>query len=284
MTNDAIFLIFFASVIVAIVLGIAIRRILTRKKLDALYAEPLPDHWLPLLEQHVALYRLLPESLRTLLHGHITYFLSTKTIAGCNGMVVDDTVRLTIAANACLLVLSEREPIYPTFETILVYPDTYVATRVSHQNSINTEHQHAMAGESWYRGPVVLSWDSVIRGSQDPNDGHNVVMHEFAHKLDEQSGAVNGMPRLRSHAEYTHWVQVLNDEYSDFLKRVKLNRNHIIDEYGSVSPPEFFAVATESFFEKPQRMKRELPELYEQLQNVYQIDPANWFDGNRERR
>ncbi len=133
-----------------------------------------------------------------------------------------------------------------------------------------------MAGESWYRGPVVLSWDSVIRGSRDPDDGHNVVMHEFAHKLDEESGAVNGMPRLRNHAEFTNWVAVLNREYGEFLERVKLERNSIIDEYGSVSPPEFFAVATESFFEKPRRMKRRLPELYEQLERVFEVDPASW--------
>ncbi len=132
MTNDAVFLLFLAGVIVTIFAALWARRIVANRKLEDLYGQPLPDKWIELLRKHVALYRTLPAHLQTTLHGHVNYFLHTKTIAGCDGMVVDDTVRLTIAGNACLLVLMEREPIYPTFETILVYPDTYVAKRVSH--------------------------------------------------------------------------------------------------------------------------------------------------------
>ncbi len=276
MTNDALFLAFFVALIITLFAARVAIKHYKKTQLEKLYSQPLPAEWVPLLEQHVALYRTLPSQLKHQLHGHINYFLNTKIIAGCDGMEIDDAVRLTIAGNACILALQLPKPIFPTFETILVYPGTYVAKRVTHKDSVRTEHEHTMAGESWYRGPVVLSWDSVIRGSLNPKDGHNVVMHEFVHKLDEQSGAVNGLPVLRDHDQFDNWVEVLNNEYSEFLQRVELNINRIIDEYGSVSPPEFFAVASESFFEKSVSMKRKLPTLYEQLENYYRLDPASW--------
>ncbi|MFK8029884.1 MAG: zinc-dependent peptidase [Gammaproteobacteria bacterium] len=241
-----------------------------------LYQLPMGEEWEQILNQHVSLYRFLPAPLKTKLHGHIHYFLDTKIISGCDGMEVDDVVRLTIAANACILILHREDRIFPGFETILVYPSTYVAVRHHRHGESVTESHAAMAGESWHRGPIVLSWSDVKRGSLNPADGHNVVMHEFAHKLDEETSAVNGMPQLRSHEQFKDWVEVLNREYGEFLKRVDSNRNSVIDEYGSVSPPEFFAVATESFFEKSTSMRRKLPDLYRQLQDYYQLDPASW--------
>lgn len=274
--NDALFLVFLILLIVAMFVARATLKYYKKRKLEKIYSQVISNNWIELLERHVALYKVLPNSLKQKLHGHVIYFLQTKTVIGCNGMEIDDVVRLTIAGNASLLVLNAKQPIYENFETILVYPDTYVAKRVSYQNDVQTENDSTMAGESWHRGPIVLSWEAVSRGSKIANDGHNVVMHEFAHKLDEESGAVNGLPSLRSHEHYDSWVEVLNQEYDEFLQRVESNKNRIIDDYGSVSPPEFFAVATESFFEKSRSMKRKLPELYKQLQTYYQLDPAAW--------
>ncbi len=132
------------------------------------------------------------------------------------------------------------------------------------------------AGESWHRGPIVLSWGDVLRGVEDPVDGFNVVLHEFAHKLDEQVGGTNGTPDLHKADHYDEWAAVLTNEYGALEKRVAKRKNVVLDEYALVSPAEFFAVATESFFEKPKKMKKRLPDLYDQLQRYYCVDPVSW--------
>ena len=115
-----------------------------------------------------------------------------------------------------------------------------------------------------------------MHGSANEEDGHNVVLHEFAHKLDEENGIMDGLPVLRESADYKEWASVLTREYDQFLDRVEQGKNRVIDEYGAVSAPEFFAVATESFFEKPKQMKKRLPDVYQQLQKLYGLDPADW--------
>ena len=183
---------------------------------------------------------------------------------------------MTIAGNACLLVLGHEHDIFPNFKTILVYPETFVAKQVSYDGPV-VQHAHsARAGESWHRGPLVLSWHDVLQGSIDGYDGHNVVLHEFAHKLDEENIASNGTPLLRELSHSPQWVEVLNREYGEFLQRVERGTNKVIDAYGAVSPPEFFAVASESFFEKPLLMQQRLPDLYQQLARYYGLDPASW--------
>lgn len=249
---------------------------LQKRKERELYSAELPRSWVAILEQDVGLYRFLPAELKNKLHGHINYFMHSKTFSGCDGLELTERMKVIIAANACILVLNREETIYPGFETILVYPNTYMAQGASNHDLIESQAVSVRAGESWHRGPIVLSWNHVKAGSLDTRDGHNVVMHEFAHKLDEESSATNGMPVLHSKQQYHDWVKVLTDQYNRFLTRVDNNKNKIIDDYGSVSPPEFFAVATESFFEKSRAMKEDLPALYEQLQNYYRLDPAQW--------
>ena len=125
---------------------------------------------------------------------------------------------------------------------------------------------------------MVLSWSNVNHGSLNSDDGHNVVLHEFAHKLDEENEIMNGLPVLRDSSHYADWAKVLSKEYDSLLIRVEHSTNSVIDAYGAVSPVEFFAVATESFFEKPLQMKQKLPELYEQFKIFYNLDPAKWRD------
>ncbi len=242
--------------------------------------QPLEPGWEDILQSKVGLYPALPNELRSALHSRMQLFLHDKEFVGCDGQVISDEVRLTIAANACLLVLTQTRPIYPSFQTILVYPSTYVATEKARDGMIVYDQHSVRAGESWYRGPVVLSWSDILHGSNNDEDGHNVVIHEFAHKLDEESGVMNGLPILRNSAHYAEWSKVLNDEYDAFLKRVERRRNTVIDEYGALSPVEFFAVISESFFEKPKRMKSKLPELYSQLERYYHLDPASWNTGS----
>ena len=151
-----------------------------------------------------------------------------------------------------------------------------MATEVTYDGQMEVHRKTRRAGESWHRGPVVLSWKDVLRGASDAGDGYNVVLHEFAHKLDEENGGTNGLPILQGRERYGEWAEVLGREYESLKHRVTRGQNRVLDEYGLTSPPEFFAVATESFFEKPAAMRDHLPDLYEQLRNFYRLDPVTW--------
>lgn len=243
---------------------------------NKLFQTPLCLEHIELLTQNVPLYTKLPDELRQSLHGCINYFLDQKAIVGCADLVITDQIRLTIAGNACILVLNRENKHFPGFESILVYPDTYVARQVRYDGMVEIHEDSTRSGESWHRGPVVLSWADVVRGSGNDQDGHNVVLHEFAHKLDEENEIMDGLPVLRDSTHYKEWASVLTREYDEFIDRVERGKNDVIDEYGAVSAPEFFAVATESFFEKSKQMKRKLPDLYHQFQKFYGLDPAEW--------
>lgn len=241
-----------------------------------LYRRPLKTEWRQILEKNVPLYNRLPKGLKPLLHGHINYFLEDKTFIGCDGLGITDEIRLTIAANACLLVLKRNQTIFPGFQTILVYPDTYVAREVSYDGMVEIHCDSVRSGESWYRGPVVLSWADITKAADRSSTSHNLVLHEFAHKLDEENSLVDGLPILRDRSHYPEWAQVLSWEYDQFRRRVEGGDNDIIDEYGAESPAEFFAVISESFFEQPAHFKEKLPQLYGQLARYYDLDPASW--------
>lgn len=229
-----------------------------------------------ILERSVPLYMRLPMEMRAMLQGCINLFLKEKIFVGCDGLEITDEVRIVIAANACMLILNRDKKYFPGFETILVYPDTYLAREISYDGLVERHDVSTRAGESWFRGPVVLSLADVLRGGGNESDGHNVVLHEFAHKLDEENGVMDGLPVLRRSEDYKEWAEVLTREYSEFLDRVNRHKNTVIDEYGAISASEFFAVASESFFEKSVQMKKKLPELYQQLKTFYGLDPAQW--------
>ena len=266
---------FFIFLALAVIIW-GIQRYRVKAHRNRLLQQPLSSEHITILENNVPLYTRLPKELRETLQGCINYFLDEKVFVGCDGLEITDETRLVIAANACMLLVNRKMKRFPGFETILVYPDTYVARQVSYDGLVEVHEDSTRAGESWYRGPIVLSLADVVRGSSNEHDGHNVVLHEFAHKLDEENGVVDGLPVLRESAHYKEWAEVLTREYDEFLKRVKRGKNKVIDEYGAVSAPEFFAVATESFFEKSKQMKKRLPELYQQLQTFYGLDPAEW--------
>lgn len=261
-----------------------------RYKLNKLSQTPLPSDWIAILKSNVSLYSILPDALRNELHSHVQLFLADKEYIG-QEIEITDEIKLTIAGNACILLLqshnessqnksglnrSNKIRRFPEFTSIIVYPDTYVAKQ-SNQDGLIEHHEHsARAGESWVRGPIVLSWKDVERGTRHLRDGHNVVLHEFAHKLDEQNHVMDGLPVLKEKSQYAEWTSVFREEYQALKKRAQRGENKVLDEYGTVSPPEFFSVATESFFEKPKRMQKKLPELYEQLEKYYCVDPASW--------
>lgn len=276
MNGDLAALLVLVAVPVVIFLVIAGRRRRIQRRRQRLRAVPTTEKLTSTLQRYVGIYPHLPEALRDELHGHMQVFLDEKTFIGCDDLEITDEVRFTIAGLACLLLLNREATYFPGFTSILVYPGSYKATEVSYDGPQETRRQSVRAGESWHRGPVVLSWDDVLRGAADAGDGYNVVLHEFAHKLDEENNGTNGMPILGAGASRGEWASVLGKEFKTFADRVARGRNRVIDEYGLTSPPEFFAVATESFFEKPAAMKKELPDLYAQLQRFYRLDPATW--------
>ncbi|MEA1928091.1 MAG: M90 family metallopeptidase, partial [Candidatus Auribacterota bacterium] len=187
-----------------------------------------------------------------------------------------DEIRLTIAAQACLLLLHRKNDDYPRLRSILVYPHAYRVNgkKVSPGGFIR-EGAESRAGESWSHGAVVLSWDDIRKSASDLRDGHNVVLHEFAHQLDQEDGAADGVPVLARRSRYTAWARVLGREYKDLVDKIEKGHRTDIDPYGSLSPAEFFAVVTECFFEKPDALRRKHPELYRQLQLFYHPDPAS---------
>ncbi|GAB3113401.1 zinc-dependent peptidase [Aestuariicella hydrocarbonica] len=243
-----------------------------RKQRAVLMSAPFPQAWRQVLADDFPLYRKLPVDLQRKLEGHINVFLQEKVFVGCSGFSITDEVRVLIAAQACLLILNTGVEYFPGFETILVYPQTYVANVTERDGALHSESVSARAGESWHRGPVIVAWDQVIQGARDGRDGHNVVMHEFAHKLDEENNRMDGLPILADRSQYQDWATVLSREY----ERLCQHHDDVIDSYGATSAAEFFAVVTEAFFEKPVQLKHKHPELYQQFQRYYRLDPVLW--------
>jgi hypothetical protein len=214
------------------------------------------------------------------LEGHIRVFLAEKQFEGCAGFQITDTVKVVIAAQACLLLLHRPTDYYPGLRSILVYPETYVAkTRWREAQEETDRHTRARLGESWDRGVVILAWDSVAAGAANIHDGQNLVLHEFAHQLDQEYGPADGLPALQCdglracHARYLTWARVLGEEYDHLRKAWEQGHKTLLDQYGATNAAEFFAVATECFFEKPRQMQKKHPALYEELKEFYRQDP-----------
>ena len=247
-----------------------------RRRREQLRRQPLRPEFVTILEHNVPLYRKMPEALHAELRGYVNVFLHDKEFVGCAGLEVTDEMRVTVAGNACLLLLNRKENYFRGFSNILMYPDTYIAQEAHWDGAVMVYRDSARAGESWERGPIVLSWNDVRKGYEHTEDGHNVVLHEFAHKLDEENGVVDGLPILREREDYAEWARVLSKEFSGLIQRAQRRKNRVLDSYGTSAPSEFFAVATESFFERGALMKQRLPDLYDQLRKFYGVDPADW--------
>jgi Mlc titration factor MtfA (ptsG expression regulator) len=205
--------------------------------------------------------------------------LAEKHFEGCGGIALTDEMKVTIAAQAAILLLGHPKPTYfPKAISILVYPSTYVVQETTRDGFIETKGQSVRLGESWVRGVVVLAWDQVQRHAGTVGSGHNVVLHEFAHQLDQESGPGTGTPHLASRASYAEWARVMSREYEALRDKALHHLGDVMDSYGATNPAEFFAVATETFFTNPHALKRTHTELYEELKDYYRLDPASWMD------
>jgi Mlc titration factor MtfA (ptsG expression regulator) len=247
---------------------------LKNRRRAALRNEPLTADQRALLRKNVPYLAKLDEAESGELEGLIRIFLAEKSFEGCGGLEMTEEIRLTIAAQACLLLLHRDTDIYPNVESILVYPGAYRVQATHSDGPIVIEGEQGRTGESWTRGLVVLAWDHVKYGAAEPEDGQNVVLHEFAHQLDGESGSMDGAPELGARARYASWAKVLGDEFSELSQRLQAGLNSDIDFYGATNPAEFFAVITEVFFEQSRAMKQRHPELYQELALFYRQDPA----------
>lgn len=240
----------------------------------AVRAKAFPEAWRAVLAHAVHLYPRLSEEDRRELEGDVLVFLDEKRFEAAGGLEMTDEIRVTIAAQACILLLHRDTAIYPDLDTVLVYPHPYVAHATRRHGVVVVEGPEERLGESWQRGLVVLAWDQVDRDVHRGNAGHNVVLHEFAHQLDAEDGAVDGAPPLGSGARYRQWAAVLGAEYKELEERLDAGRPTDIDPYAATSPSEFFAVVTEAFFEQPDALAARHPALYAELAAFYRLDPA----------
>jgi Mlc titration factor MtfA (ptsG expression regulator) len=251
---------------------------LPRWRLRQALKRPLAAAQLAVIERNVVQYRGMPAPQREQLQRLVKRFLHEKTFVGCAGLDVSDEMRLTIAAQACLLLLNRDTEVYPGLHAVLVYPGAFLVPRKEIDPAgVVTETRQDLLGESWGDGRVILSWDHVRRAGHDPGGAQNVVLHEFAHQLDSESGSTNGAPALGSPERYRRWSETLARDFALLRQDTYWGYRDVLDPYGASSPAEFFAVATESFFEQPHALAARHPELYAEFKRYFRVDPREWF-------
>lgn len=239
-------------------------------------ATEFPAHWRTWMHERVALCARLPEALRQRHEALVLKFLARKPFIGCAGLEVTEQMRVIVAASACLLVLGQGMGAYAHVREVLVYPGEFVARRATADASgVIHEHAQVLQGESSSLGQVVLSWPDVVTPA---GSGHNLVVHEFAHQLDQAKGAANGAPfTFASTAQRQRWADVMTREFEQHRRNAQLGEQTLLSHYGAMNPAEFFAVCSEVFFDMPQAMKYVHPALYTELSRYYRVDPASWF-------
>ena len=236
-----------------------------------LRAQPFPLHWPEIFGANLPFYARLSDTLRARFHEQVRFFLAEKHFIGAADLEVTETMRLIIAGVAVRLTLHLDLTYYDRLTEIVVYPYIY-----RHKDDSLPDGQPpttAILGEARDWGTVVLSWPAVQQGLINPCDGHDTATHEFAHVLDRQGGRFNGTPRLRATEDYHPWAEVLSHHFAALQAR-ELPERAVLRNYGATNEAEFFAVATETFFEKPTQMKTHTPELYAELQKFFGFDPA----------
>lgn len=260
--------------------GVALWPLWVRQRRERIAQRPFPPTWRRLLRQRVPLATRLPVPLQLRLKGLMQVFLAEKPILGCGGLRVTDEMRITIAALACLPLLGAARGLYPALRQVLVYPSAFVVDRpVNEPGGVVADQRRVLAGESWSQGQVLLAWDEVARGAATPGDGHNVVIHEFAHQLDQAGGRANGAPALPTAEAYRRWSSVMQREFDRLRAQWAEHREGpppLIDAYAATDPAEFFAVISELFFERPADLAAGHPALYAALSGYYRLNPVAW--------
>ena len=243
--------------------------------------QPFPPGWRAVLRERMPAFARLPADVQVRLKKHAQVLLAEVPFIGCGGLVVDDEVRVLVAVQASLLLLGRGDGGFEGLSQVLVDPGAFVVERTHTQpdGTLRDERQ-VLSGESWQQGQVVLSWDDVLAGAADPEDGRNVVIHEFAHRLDQATGAASGAPGFApgtgSAAQRRQWARVFSAEFEALQQRLARGESGLIDPYAATNAAEFFAVTTELFVERPEALAAAHPALHEQLRGFHGVDPRQW--------
>ncbi|MGS0681808.1 M90 family metallopeptidase [Shewanella sp. 125m-7] len=271
----AIFLILLISSSVIVWIASASWR--ARRRRQRVNQQPFPHEWRDILKRRIPFFRVLPADLQLQLKKHIQVFIAEKHFVGCDGLKINDDIRVTVAAQACLLLLNRQTDFYPRLKEILIYPSAFIVeNQQQHGAGVVSAQRRVLSGESWQHGRVILSWQTTKHDAAIPDDGSNVVIHEFAHQLDQEDGQANGAPILKNIADYASWSEVLLQEYQTLVSASEHGEYSLFSYYGATNPAEFFAVVSEVFFEQPHEVINQHPALYQELSSFYQLDPVNW--------
>ncbi|WP_298267798.1 zinc-dependent peptidase [Geobacter sp.] len=253
---------------------------LKRLRRTRLSRQEFPPPWRAIVERNVPFYHLLPQRDREELLRHTRILLAEKHFEGCGGIAVTDEIRVTVAALASILLLHRQTDYYPFLSSIVIYPDEYVGERRRwDETGVVTEGEELRVGESWEQGTVVLSWRDVLLDAETPDDGFNVVFHEFAHQLDHEARITGDDGFLPAAPPASPWREIWEREFERLRADDEAGRRTFLDPYGAESPAEFFAVAVEAFFEMPAGLREHHPELYGMLREFFRQDPAAWGRG-----
>ena len=264
------------GVIFAIVAGFKLMGAARRR---SLLKGTFTDEQVAILDKQFPRYSSLPEEIKAKLQGYTKLLIHEKYFEACGDLPkVTDEMKLVISTQAALLLVGlKKHHFYSRLKSILVYPGAF-RDEGRRRFGIHDEERGTLLGESWGTGSVILSWESVVAGARNSDDGMNVTIHEFAHQLDQADGAADGVPILGSRDAYQQWSEVFQSDYEELVEEVNRRRGPepFLDPYGATNPAEFFAVASETFFEAPNDLVEEHPELYDQLKIYYGLDPVSW--------
>ena len=267
-----------AALLLIVLVGLAMfrRRNRFRRRREKLLNSVLDAERQSILEKNFPLYGKMPDDVQRRLGGYVNAFVEEKSFETCGGLgALTDEMLVTVAAQACILLLNGKFGVFDSMQSVLLYPNAYDVNDSGTRSGLVRKKTRRL-GESWSTGSVVLSWAHVLSGPATSNDGRNLVIHEFAHQLDQCDGNADGAPALFSREERIKWAGVFRDAYQLHGKYMKAGKKLVIDEYGATNPAEFFAVATETFFEKPKKLSERYPKVYERLQLFYGLDPLQW--------
>ena len=252
--------------------------LLKRRRRQRLRSAAIPAEWRAILTRNLPLFQRLPRVDQQELLGHIQVFLAEKSFEGCGGLELTEEIKVTIAAQACVLLLHRETDYYPQLVSILVYPSSYIARRDQPVSGhIWEEGDASFFGHTQQRlDTVVLAWDAAKHGAADPADGQNLVLHEFAHQLDFEDATTDGAPILATRAEYLAWARIMSREFEQLRVADESGATSVFDTYGASNPAEFFAVVTEAFFERPHAVRERHPQLYAVLVQFFKQDPVQY--------
>lgn len=242
--------------------------------------QPWPEAWSLHLNRNVRLtWEMSPDELQQL-QKRIKIFVADTRFEGCDGLKITEEMQVTVAAQACLMILGVENFYFDNVRTILMFPASF-ARKTNDGISHGTQSR---LGEAWQGGPIVLSWKDTLSGGRNEDDGKNLVIHEFAHALDGLDGEMGGQVVFDDQDRMEQWRSIVEKEFADLVAAKENGRSTLLDHYGATNPAEFFAVACESFFEEPRKFKAEHSQLFELLEIYFGFDPQRWQKKRRKRR